>query len=181
MYRELERTFLARRLPAEAHAALHQLIEDYYLASGTSDLPRLRARRVGSALTLTKKIQGMEPSEHVEHCIDLDQVEFEAVCASAIGKLRKDRLNLFYAGTTPVIDIFRDSLYGLVLIEFEFADRAEMETFEAPDICLVDVTDEKFVAGGSLATTNLIGITPELERLGYSPIFAEHNMVCRYS
>ena len=66
------------------------------------------------------------------------------------------------------VDVFRDGLQGLVVIDFEFATPAEKARFVAPaDVVLADITQEDFIAGGLLAGKSYADIEPELARFDY--------------
>lgn len=54
-----------------------------------------------------------------------------------------------HEGTTAEVDIFQEALKGLVLIDFEFETIDAKDRFTMPNFCLVEVTQEDFIAGGS--------------------------------
>ena len=66
--------------------------------------------------------------------------------------------------------MFQDGLEGLVLIEFEFRTEDAMRSFVMPEFCLADVTDEKFIAGGSLAGKTYQDIEENLNTFGYKKL-----------
>ena len=61
-------------------------------------------------------------------------------------------------------------LLGLVLIDFEFKNELEKESFKIPAVCLADVTQESFIAGGKLAGKKFEDISSELFKFGYTAI-----------
>ncbi len=68
------------------------------------------------------------------------------------------------------IDIYKGHLEALVVIDFEFDNVEDMDSFEMPDFCLADVTQEEFVAGGMLCGKRYSDIERDLSRFGYSKI-----------
>jgi len=48
------------------------------------------------------------------------------------------------------IDVFKDDLDGLILMDVEFDDSLLMNAFEMPNFCVADVSQEDFFAGGLL-------------------------------
>ena len=66
--------------------------------------------------------------------------------------------------------MFQGALCGLVLVDFEFDDRAELDSFEMPDFCLADVTDEVFIAGFKLSGKKYVDIEDNLTRFGYKKL-----------
>jgi len=63
--------------------------------------------------------------------------------------------------------VFEDGLGGLVVVDFEFESENEKESFEMPDFCLAEVTQETFIAGGVLAGKDYSDIKGELDRFDY--------------
>ena len=61
-----------------------------------------------------------------------------------------------------------NKLDGLVVVDFEFGTEEEKLAFEMPDFCLVEVTQEEFIAGGMLAGKSYEDIKEKLEEFGYS-------------
>ena len=57
-----------------------------------------------------------------------------------------------------------------MLIDFEFATETEKNSFAIPEVALADVTQESFIAGGSLAGKSYADIEPELARFGYERV-----------
>jgi len=64
-------------------------------------------------------------------------------------------------------------LKGLVLIDFEFSDEATMRSFTPPEVCLADVSQEAFVAGGVLAGKTYDDIASQLLTYNYEPLYEE--------
>lgn len=168
---EFERTFLVRRLP-ELSGVRSKRIVDIYFPEELSVHPRLRLRRTGDRFELTKKTPSstLDASEHVEVTIQLDAREYEALSSSSARSLEKVRYYLQVGGRPAELDVFAGRLKGLALIDFEFSGRDEMESFVPPEICLADVTQETFIAGGILAGRSLVDISADLSRFDYAPV-----------
>jgi len=119
---------------------------------------------------MTKKepVNAADASHQEEQTIILTKEEFEDLSEQLKGK-RIHKIRYYYDvdGRTAEIDIFQDALAGLVLIDFEFKSLEEKNNFNPPDFCLVDVTQEEFIAGGMLCGRNYRDIEPFLTNLNY--------------
>lgn len=58
-------------------------------------------------------------------------------------------------------------LKGLVLIDFEFSSSEQKEEFIMPDVCLANVSNLEFIAGGFIAGKSFEDIEHELDKFGY--------------
>jgi CYTH domain-containing protein len=165
---EYELTYLAKFLPTDLGAHTSKEYIDIYFPVGEPH-PVLRLRRRGNQFEMTKKtiISGTDSSEMHEATIELAQAEYTALAAAPGKKVHKVRYNYEIEGHSAEIDVFQDELAGLVLIDFEFSSSEEKAAFTAPSVCLADVTQEAFVAGGKLAGASYDDIAPDLERYNY--------------
>lgn len=96
--------------------------------------------------------------------------EFLALSKASSKQVAKNRYAVNVAGYDAEVDVFAGELEGLVLIDFEFATETEKNSFAMPEVALADVTQENFIAGGSLAGKSYANIKPELARFGYERI-----------
>ena len=168
---ELEKTYLARHLPEGLSGCEYKELLDIYVPESVEH-PRLRIRQKGSKYEITKKtplVKG-DASQHTEQTISLEEAEFKALAQVKSKKVYKSRYFYKYNGFTAEIDVFRDGLEGLVLVDFEFSTVEEMKEFKIPDFCLADVTQEEFLAGGMLCGKNYSDIEDKLSRFGYKKI-----------
>ena len=170
---ELERelTFLPKYLPDNLAEYPSQIIEDIYVPEELEHAS-LRIRRKGDKLEITKKepIDGTDSSRQNEHTISLRPDEYAALAKSSTKVVKKRRYFLEIEGYKAEFDIFLDALEGLALIDFEFGSEAEMQNFSAPAICLADVSQEAFIAGGKLAGKAYQNIQAELDTYKYQPL-----------
>ncbi len=67
--------------------------------------------------------------------------------------------------------MFQGDLKGLVVVDFEFDSIEEKDSFEMPDFCLVDVTQEDFIAGEMICGKFYEDIESELNRFDYKKLF----------
>jgi len=171
---ELELTYLAREIPKGLADCPSKLIVDVYYPAEEPH-PRLRIRQRGDAYEITKKVmaQGNDSSHQVEHTIELDEHEFQALTKAPGKRVAKRRYLYEYQGHTAEVDIFEGELAGLVEVDFEFDDRDEQLAFQMPDFCLAEVTQEAFAAGGKLAGKRYADIQADLDRYGYQPLHME--------
>ena len=169
---ELEFTFLASALPAEIKGITPKRLVDAYIPESGVEHPNLRLRKRGDVMELTKKVPITEgdASAQYETTIQLNEDEFDALAAVSQRRIVKDRYNVTIDGFPAEVDVFQERLKGLVLIDFEFSSEEERAKFKTPAICLADVTQEKFLAGGLLAGKSYDDIANELQAFSYSEI-----------
>jgi len=168
---ELEKTYLAKSLPADLQKYPSREIIDIYIPE-SFDHPKIRIRKNGSKFEITKKEPVKnDPSHQLEQTIAISETEFEALALSVKGKrVRKIRYNYDYQDQIAEFDLFQDSLSGLVLVDFEFKNSKDKQRFVMPDFCLVEITNEQFVAGGMICGKSYEEIEIELKRFKYSKI-----------
>lgn len=169
---EYELTYLAKSLPKEIKGLTPKKLVDIYIPENMELHPRLRIRQKGDKYEITKKmpITGGDSSSQLETTIPLEENEFSALASMSNRSLAKNRYEVQINGHMAEVDVFTGELEGLVLIDFEFSSEEEKNAFQTPYICLVDVTQEKFIAGGLLAGRTYKDIASELEKYDYTPI-----------
>lgn len=165
---ELELTYLAKHIPQEIKEVTPTKLRDIYLPE-ESDRPFIRLRQKGSQYEITKKrpINDNNMSVQAEQTIPLDEDEFNALARSSKREVEKDRYKVELNGHIAEVDVFGGVYKGLVLIDFEFTNIEDLNTFEIPDYCLADVTQEWFIAGGQLAGKTYTDIESDLARFDY--------------
>lgn len=163
---ELERTFLAKKLPDLTDAERVEMI-DIYLPSGSRH-PTLRIRKSGQKYQITRKEpQKDDPSVMLEETVHITKEVFDELEKSVKGK-RVHKTRYFKDGFE--IDVLQDKLKSLVLVDIEFDSEYAKDEFEMPDFCLADVTHEEFIAGGMLCGKSYEDIEEELEKFGYDKL-----------
>lgn len=169
---EHELTFLARELPSEIATASPVRVVDVYVPEDIAVHPRVRLRCAGERYSINKKLPLAEndASAHSETTISLDESEFNELTRASSRRVVKDRYKVQIAGRPCEVDVFRESLTGLVLLDFEFQTVEEKFAFQAPSVCLADVTQEDFIAGGLLAGQSYHNLEPKLVIYGYQPL-----------
>ncbi|MCC7004527.1 hypothetical protein IT397_01250 [Candidatus Nomurabacteria bacterium] len=165
---EFEKTYLIKTMPDGWQSFQNKEIFDIYFPFKEVH-PNLRVRKAGDKYDITKKecINGNDSSEQNEHTIKLTSPEFEALKNLEGKKLRKIRYYFDLNGIRGELGVHKDELEGLVLVDFEFKNREEMERFVMPDFCLADVTQEEFVAGGMLCGKKYSDVEDYLLKYGY--------------
>ncbi len=171
---ELERTYLAKRLPPGLKNCKSMEIIDIYVPK-SSVHPTLRIRKHGSKYFITKKepVEGKDASHQMEQTIILTKAEFDEFTKLEGKKVHKIRYYYEYNGRTAEFDVFQGSLKGLVLVDFEFETIEERDSFKMPEFCLADVTKKVFVAGGMLCGKSYEDIETGLKRFNYKKIFLD--------
>jgi len=168
---ELERTYLAKELPKDLKECENKEIVDIYLPKA-SDHPVLRLRKNGDNYEMTKKkpIKDNDSSKQLEQTIVLDKEEFEALQKVSGKRVAKRRYRYPYQGLVAEFDVFTEDLVGLIVIDVEFENEKEKDNFQMPEFCLVEVTQDKFIAGGMLCGKKYDDIKQELVKLEYKKI-----------
>jgi CYTH domain-containing protein len=168
---ELEKTYLAKYLPDGLKDYSSKEIKDIYIPE-KEDHPILRIRQRGDKYEITKKqpIHGTDSSEQYEHTIILTKEEFLTLEQVAGKVVRKIRYYYNNNGIQAEVDVFQDDLFGLVLVDFEFKEIVDKNNFAMPDFCLVDVTQDKYFAGGMLCGKKYSDIKSRLDELKYKKI-----------
>jgi len=169
---ELELTYLAKAIPVEIKGTQPIRLVDIYIPDITGIHPRLRLRQKGGEYEITKKIpvNPNDVSVQKELTIPLNEEEFKALSNVSNKKVVKDRYKAVISGTNAEVDVFRGGLEGLIVIDFEFSNKIRKGAFTPPEVCLADVTQETFIAGGSLAGKTLSDIRSQLAKYAYKPI-----------
>lgn len=165
---ERERTFLAKNLPQDILKHRSKEIVDVYFYN--NDIAsRFRLRKNGTSYEMTKKFitDPSDVSTQIEQTITLSETEFYLFNKIPGKRLRKIRYYYPHDDVTAEFDVFQDELQGLVLVEFEFRTIEEFESFKQPDFCLVEVTQEDFIAGVNLAGSSYHDIENTLNSFNY--------------
>ena len=171
---EIERTFLAKKLPEGLKDCEHKEIVDVYLSEDKS-IPKLRLRKIGDKFELTKKspIKEGDWSQQEEQTIILDEKEYEMFKDLSVKKIHKIRYFYKYKDRTAEIAVFQGPLKGLVTVEFEFETEEELKSFEMPNFCLADVTQEDLASGKQLSAKTYEEIEHWLSTFGYKKLFLD--------
>jgi CYTH domain-containing protein len=171
---ELEKTYLLKRLPAGLSKCRHAEIIDIYIPKEFRH-PTLRLRKLGERYEMTKKepLGDGDASNQEEQTISLTEKEFTAL--SRIEGKRLSKIRYYYPckGKTAEIDVFQERLLGLIWVDVEFGSVEEKAAFTMPEFCLVEVTQEEFIAGGMVCGKGYEDIEKDLKRFGYKKLFLE--------
>jgi len=167
---ELEKTYLAKEIPKGLEDCDSKEIIDIYIPK-ESRHPTIRIRKNGDKYEITKKepIENDVSHQH-EFTIPLTEKEFNELIKIGGKELHKIRYYHDYNGKTAEIDVFLDKLKGLVLIDFEFETMEEKNSFEMPDFCLIEITQEEFIAGGMVCGKSYEDIEEDLKRFNYKKL-----------
>lgn len=169
---EYELTYLAAFLPKEIAETRPVEMDDAYFPERPEIHAKLRVRARANRYEITKKITVAEgdASAHVESTIALTLEEYECLTRNSGRRIRKSRYHVLIDGQAAEVDVFKGRLSGLVLIDFEFSSSEEMSSFIPPACCLIEVTQEEFLAGGVLSASAYGDIEEKLTSLGYKAI-----------
>ncbi|MEK6959087.1 MAG: hypothetical protein AABW59_03525 [archaeon] len=170
---ELERTFLAKQLPADLKTCPSKEIIDIYIPKSIEGHAPIRIRKNGDKHEITKKsrVNEGDHTKLLEQTITLSKSEFAALDKEISGRrIHKTRYHYPSNGMTAEFDLFLDALTGLVLIDFEFKSEEEMRAFKPPYFCLAEVGHEDFIRGGVLCGKRYADIEPMLAKYGYQKL-----------
>lgn len=169
---ELEKTYLAKYIPENLADCKSKEVIDIYIPASANH-PKLRIRKNGDKFEMTKKkqVDGNDAGQQEEQTIVLNKDEFESLNQIEGRRTRKVRYYFDFEGKTAEVDVFRDSLEGLVVVDFEFETVEKKDSFRMPDFCLADVTQEDFIAGGMICGKSYKDIEKDLNRFGYKKLF----------
>lgn len=107
----------------------------------------------------------------LETTIPLRKEEFKEFEKEVEGKrVVKTRFEIEINGKISEIDVFRENLEGLVVIDFEFENKEEKDAFKMPDFCVVNITNEEFTAGGIICGKKYSDIEENLNRFNYKKL-----------
>jgi len=168
---ERERTYLAKQLPFDLEKHPCTEIMDLYVPKN-SEHAKLRIRMRGGSYVITKKnpVNENDPSIQIEQNIKITKNEFEALSKSSVDIIHKLRFEYPYLGYTAEIDVFMDKLKGLVLVDVEFTNKAQLTSFKIPDFCLAEVTNEHYLAGGVLCKETISSLRSKLNSYKYKKL-----------
>lgn len=152
---EIERKYLVKRLPADLSNHISVAIQQGYLII-TEDGTELRVRQKTDRYFQT--IKHGEGLQRVEIEIELDRRQFEALWPHTDGRrVVKTRYKIPLGHHTLELDVFKEALAGLYLVEIEFASVEESRQFEAPVWFGKEVTEDKRYKNKRLAVTGIPG------------------------
>jgi len=168
---EIELTYLLKALPPNIESSLKREILDIYIPAA-AEHPTLRIRKSDKKCEIIKKepIHGSDSSHQMETTIPLTSEEFEEFNKLKGKKVRKTRYDYYENWVHYEIDVFRDDLAGLILVDVEFNSLEDKKNFTPPEWCLVEVTQEKFLAGGMVCGKSYTDIEAQLNKFGYKKI-----------
>lgn len=137
-YREIERKFLVRNLPADLSSFPQREIEQGYLAADAGGV-QVRLRRANGACSLAYKRDA--EAGRIEREITLTAEQFAVLWPATEGRrLTKIRYEVPHEGFVVEVDVYRDHHEGLVVAEVEFESEAAARDFRPPAWLGDDVT-----------------------------------------
>jgi CYTH domain-containing protein len=122
-------------------------------------------------MTKKKPVDDGDASHQEEQTIILNEDEFSILNKLDGKRTHKIRYLYPFENQTAEIDVFQDELNGLILVDFEFDSLKEKENFQMPDFCLVEITQEEFIAGGMICGKSYENIEEDLNRFRYKKLF----------
>ena len=175
---EREKTYLVKYLPVNIEKFPHKEIIDIYIPK-ESEHAKLRIRKRGNSYVITKKspVNENDPSIQIEQNIKITEEEFKAFLKISSNIIHKIRFEYPYKTYTAEIDVFLGKLKGLILADVEFRKTKELRTFKIPDFCLIEVTNEPYLAGGVLCHSTFSSINTRLKKYNYKKICLKNPLI----
>jgi CYTH domain-containing protein len=147
---EIERKFVVDRLPDELAAGASQHIRQGYLSIEPAEV-RLRSRGDATYELTVKSLGGLS---RTEVNLPLTAEQFEELWPLVQRSIEKNRALHEVEGWTAEVDVYRDKLAGLVLVEVEFRSEADAQAFTPPAWFGVEVTEDPRYRNVSLAVAD---------------------------
>lgn len=148
---ECERRFLLGEVPAEASNP--RRISDLYV-----DGTRLRLRVVvtSEGAVLERKLghkrrAGRDPTLVWHTSLYLDEAELELLSSLPGRIVTKTRWTIHVENRLGSVDVYEGTLAGLLMLEVDLGDPAQLDAFEPPEWAGSEVTFDETFTGGSLA------------------------------
>ncbi len=151
---EIEKTFLVKKIPTDLAKFESFKIKQGYISTDDSVI---RVRSKGNKFELTKKWR-INPSDHrrqEEINVSLTEGEFKKLWQLVDKFVEKTRYLIpLDKGLTAELDIFEGLMEGHAVVEVEFKNEREMDSFKKPDwfgedISQDDVGSSNFLSGKS--------------------------------
>lgn len=143
------------------------LMNDVYIPNGDAHKD-LRLRQKGNKYMITRKRPIKEGDSTImsETTIELSKYEFDALSSGIKSNVEKERFLVNISEWRGELDIFSGRHTGLVIVEFEFQNEADLADFEKnAKLNLVDVTNIEWIAGGRLAEIDSDTLKQKLESI----------------
>lgn len=169
---EIEKRFLVRgekieKLKAFIICNSGVKMNDVYIPNGEKHKD-LRLRQKGEKYMMTRKrpVKDGDVTTMLETTIDLSREEFEALAQGIDSNVEKERFLVDVEEWRGELDIFSGRHEGLVIVEFEFQNEADLADFEEnAKLDLTDITNVEWLAGGRLAEIDAATLRERLEEM----------------
>jgi len=148
MPQEIERKFLVNKVPEITENIMrYEILQGYVLISESMEI-RLRKKSDKYFQTI-KTGEGLNRGEYE---IEIQRGQFELLWPLTESKrIEKTRYEIVYNNSLIELDIYKDSLDGLVTAEVEFHSEKDSTMFIPPDWFGKDVTNDKRYKNKNLA------------------------------
>lgn len=169
---EIEKRFLVpedkvQQLKSHIVADSKVVMNDVYVPNGDAHKD-LRLRQKGDKYMATRKrpVKEGDSTTMLETTIELSKYEFDALSSDIETNVEKERYAVTISNWKGELDIFTGRHTGLVVVEFEFSNEADLAEFEQnSNLNLVDITNIEWLAGGRLAEINAETLKSKLSTL----------------
>ena len=146
---EIERKYLIHRLPEHIESYPCRIISQGYLNTS----PVIRIRQDNDRYELTYKSEGLMARQ--EYNLPLTRESYEHLLTKIDGRKKKKKRYMIPLenNLTAELDVFKDELAPLILVEVEFNSEEEARSFTPPSWFGEDVTFSGKYHNSSLSQT----------------------------
>ena len=144
-------------------------MNDVYIPNGDAHKD-LRLRQKGERYMITRKrpVKEGDSTTMLETTIELSEWEFVALAKGIESNVEKERYQVDVSEWRGELDVFKGRHSGLIVVEFEFQNEADLADFEAhANLELIDITNIEWLAGGRLAEIDGATLQAKLDQIKY--------------
>jgi adenylate cyclase len=145
---EVERKWLVQDLPDLSGHKGQEVIQGYIALA--ADGTEVRLRQTDGKFFQTVKSEGGLVRDEIE--VELTKDQFEVLWGATVGRrLKKTRYTLPWEGKKLELDVYHDSIAGLIVAEVEFTSASASAQFAPPLWLGAEVTEDRRYKNVNLA------------------------------
>lgn len=161
----IKRRFIVEKLPEPLKPSdEHLQIFDNYVADTRLRLRSVRKPSSDERNWFLEQRERTAPGVTSVHRLRLDRAEYDAFRPLRGREIRKNRYEHSSGGVAYEIDVFLGDLWGLNLATVRFAALADAESFQPPDFCLLEVTENRTFDGRNLVDLDFAAVRTEFAK-----------------
>jgi CYTH domain-containing protein len=159
------RRFLVERLPEPiVPADDHLQIFENYLKGTNLRLKSVRRPSTDERNRFLERVEWDGRFAVMKTTFQLEREDYEAMRPLRGREIRKNRYSFESEGIGLDIDVFLGPLWGLNTAAAWFETESEAESFEMPESCILDISEDPFFEGPNLADRNFEDVRDRFEK-----------------